>query len=496
LRRNCAACSASSPGGGISNTGSVTLTSCTISGNTAIGAAGGVGNDGTATLTDCTVSGNSAQSGIGTDPHAYGGGIGNSGMLTLSNCTVSGNSAADNGGGIANNGTLMVTDSTLSANSPGGIYNEYQGTLTVTDSTLSGNIYSGIYSDYQSTLTLSNTIVAANTFGGNPSDIIGNVNANSSYNLIGTGGSGGLIDGVNHNHVGVANPGLGPLGYYGGPMQTMALLPGSPALNAGDPNELGTADQRGVVRSGGVNIGAYQASATTFLVSAPDMVQAGVPFDVTVTAVDPFNQVAVGYTGTVTFSTSDTDPGAVLPAAYTFTLDDGGTHTFTDTGLGETTLITPGDQTLTVISPELTDGKGQPNPNSGMRLRFGGKEPKKPNTYASAAASVAVHEGLVIAPDCAGYVHCLDAKTGQPYWKYDVRGMIVSSPLIVDGTIYVTDDGGMVHLFALSKELRVIRQIDMGEQIWTSPVYANGTLYVATNTRLYAIAGKETPTPH
>src|SRR6516225_9910981 len=51
---------------------------------------------------------------------------------------------------------------------------------------------------------------------------------------------------------------------------------------------------------------------------------AGMPFDVTVTAVDPFGQVAVGYTGTVTFSTSDSDPGVVLPADYTFTADDGG----------------------------------------------------------------------------------------------------------------------------------------------------------------------------
>jgi hypothetical protein len=74
-----------------------------------------------------------------------------------------------------------------------------------------------------------------------------------------------------------------------------------------------------------------------------------VPFDVTVTAVDPFGQVAVGYAGTVTFNTTDPDPGVVLPADYTFTLGDGGRHTFTDTGRGETTLITPGDQMLTVL---------------------------------------------------------------------------------------------------------------------------------------------------
>src|SRR5262249_23705086 len=103
----------------------------------------------------------------------------------------------------------------------------------------------------------------------------------------------------------------------GDPTQTMALLPGSPALNAGDPDQLGLADQRGVVRSGGVNIGAYQASASAFMLSAPETVTAGVPFDVSVTAVDPFGPPAYGYTGTVTFRTSDLDPGVVLPDAYT-----------------------------------------------------------------------------------------------------------------------------------------------------------------------------------
>jgi hypothetical protein len=77
-------------------------------------------------------------------------------------------------------------------------------------------------------------------------------------------------------------------------------------------------------------------------------VQSGAPFDATVTAVDPFGQVAAGYTSTVTFSTTDPDPGVVLSANYPFTAHDGGSHTFTDTGRGETTLVTPGDQTLSV----------------------------------------------------------------------------------------------------------------------------------------------------
>jgi hypothetical protein len=134
----------------------------------------------------------------------------------------------------------------------------------------------------------------------------------------------------------------------------MALLAGSPALNAGDPAQLGVADQRGVVRRGGVNIGAYQASTSAFVLAAPHRVTAGVPFNVTVTAVDPYGQLAAGYTGTVTFSTTDPNPDVVLPADYAFMLADGGVHTFTDTGLGETTLWTHGRQTITAT--DASDG--------------------------------------------------------------------------------------------------------------------------------------------
>jgi hypothetical protein len=360
-------------GGGISNTGTLSLAHCTISGNTASGfsgSGGGINNTGILSLTHCTVSGNSAQLG--------GAGVANGGNMTLTNCSISDNSSSGHGGGIQNQqGTATLTNCTISGNSgpgAGGGLLSAAGTLTLTNCTVSGNrsgfmggglsAYGdrttltnctvsgnsatvrggGIYIGSGASLaTLSNTIVAANTSGGNPSDINGNVNSNSSYNLIGTGGSGGLINGVKHNQVGVANPGLGTLGDHGGQPQTIDLLAGSPALNAGDPAQLGLADQRGVVRTGGVNIGAYQASASAFVLTAPDTVTAGMAFDVTVTAVDIFAQVAVGYTGTVSFSTTDPDPNVVLPPDYPFTLADQGRHTF----LAGFTLQTPGLWTLT-----------------------------------------------------------------------------------------------------------------------------------------------------
>jgi predicted outer membrane repeat protein len=350
-------------GGGLaSGGGTLTLTNCNVSGNSATQRGGGLANWGaTTTLINCTVSGNSA---------TWGGGLYSGGTLTLTDCTISGNSAGF-GGGIEDGrgGTLTLTNCTVSGNSAtwggGGLYSG--GTLTLTNCTVSGNSASGrggggVYA--RGATMLSNTIVAANTSGGNPSDIFGNVNANSSYNLIGTGGSGGLIDGVNHNQVGVANPGLGTLGDHGGPTQTINLLAGSPALNAGDPAQLGLPDQRGVLRTGGVNIGAYQASASAFVLTAPDTVPAGMPFAVTVTAADVFAQVAVGYTGTVTFSTTDPDPNVVLPPDYPFTLADQGRHTF----LAGFTLQTPGLWTVTATdtaggfaaSVPITVSGGQP----------------------------------------------------------------------------------------------------------------------------------------
>ena len=127
-------------------------------------------------------------------------------------------------------------------------------------------------------LTLGNTIVANNV----GPDATGTVNS-LGYNLIGNAGSSSgftATDLVGTSEAPI-DPMLAPLQANGGPTPTMALLPGSPALNAGDPTQLGVPDQRGVVRTGSVNIGAYQASASAFLLSAPDTVQSGVPFDVT-----------------------------------------------------------------------------------------------------------------------------------------------------------------------------------------------------------------------
>jgi hypothetical protein len=335
----------SEQGGGILNNGTLMVSDSSFSQNHA-GWGGGIFNVfGTGTVTNSTFSGNFADTAAGF----AGGGVANSGYatLTIAGCTLTGNSAGTMsnfgvGGGIRNeNGSrLTLSDSTLygnSANSGGGISNGL-ATLTVTNSTLSGNSATsadggGIWSS--GGLDSRNTIIAGNT--GSSRDLFGNLGS-LGHNLIGNTQSGSGFDPT--DLLGV-DPLLGPLQDNGGPTQTMALLAGSPALNAGDSTQLGVADQRGVVRSGGVNIGAYQASASAFVLTAQATATAGTPFDATVQAVDPFGQTALGYTGTVHFDSSDGQP--ILPGDYSFVVADNGAHTFP----GGVTLKTAGNQTVT-----------------------------------------------------------------------------------------------------------------------------------------------------
>jgi predicted outer membrane repeat protein len=180
-------------------------------------------------------SGNASSLAVGDS----GGGIYNDGTLAATNCTFLGNSAPDGGGGIYNDGTMTVTSSTFSGNATsgsfgsggGGILND--GTLTVIDSTLSGNhagIGGGIDAD-GGTVVLADTIIAGNDAESGPADndFTGPVTS-LGYNLIGNslGASGfvatDLLD---------VNPLLGPLQDNGGSTQTMALMAGSPAIDAG-----------------------------------------------------------------------------------------------------------------------------------------------------------------------------------------------------------------------------------------------------------------------
>lgn len=191
-------------GGGIENAATVTLTivNSTLSGNAA-GLGGGVFNSGTLTIINSTFSNNMA---------SQGGGIYNpgSGMLTITNSTFSGNAAPVAGGASFNAGTLQIANTTLSDNS----------------SPLGGGVFN------IGTLQIGSTILNAGASGANIANNGGTVTSHG-YNLSSDDGGGFLTgpgDQIN------TNPRLGPLQDNGGPTFTHELLPGSPAIDAGDPN--------------------------------------------------------------------------------------------------------------------------------------------------------------------------------------------------------------------------------------------------------------------
>lgn len=308
-------------GGGITNDeGALTVSNCIINGNSGSYGAGisnGAGPSGIATLTitNSLISGNSATSGGGgilnanaaltitesTISSNYGGGIYNtagcaqgcSAGVTLSNSTLSANSSTGDGGAICNSSGrgasvwLNVENSTISGNSSsgngGGISNAALQTfagagLVVTNTTISGNsakgLGGGIYNSNNggaASLEIGNVILNGGKSGENIFNNGGSV-ASLGYNLSSDDGGGALIgpgDQIN------TEPMLGPLQDNGGPTFTHALLPSSPAIDAGDPSFTPPPvfDQRGPdffrVRNRRIDIGSFEVQAGSTATPTP-----------------------------------------------------------------------------------------------------------------------------------------------------------------------------------------------------------------------------------
>jgi outer membrane protein assembly factor BamB len=103
-------------------------------------------------------------------------------------------------------------------------------------------------------------------------------------------------------------------------------------------------------------------------------------------------------------------------------------------------------------------------------------------------STAAVADGLVYISDLKGLLHCLDAKTGKSYWTFDIQSPAWGSPLVADGKVYLGDADGDIAVLQAGTELKKIALIDMGDSVYSTPVPANGVLYIMTRSQLYAIA--------
>ena len=103
-------------------------------------------------------------------------------------------------------------------------------------------------------------------------------------------------------------------------------------------------------------------------------------------------------------------------------------------------------------------------------------------------STVSVVDDLLYIADYAGVVHCLDANSGGVYWTHDTLGHIWGSTLVSGGKVYIGNEDGVFTILAAGKKKKVISEIMFDGPIYSSPIMANGTLYVATMSHLYAIA--------
>jgi hypothetical protein len=251
-------------GGAMFDAGAAVLNNCTLNNDVANSDGGGIfiRSGGTATLTDCTLSSNLASE---TVLVGGGGGVFNGGAVTMSSCTLSDNFAlAALGGGVSNGGTATLTNCTIAndwAAEGGGIYNFGNATLancTIADNSAIGHNNlpgrgGGIMNFIPGTMKLTNSIAAENTASALGPDIMNYAASaiTADHDLIGNGDGSNIASG-NGNLIGTGtnpiDPLLGPLQNNGGPTQTMALLPGSPAIGHGDNAKAPTTDQRGITR--------------------------------------------------------------------------------------------------------------------------------------------------------------------------------------------------------------------------------------------------------
>ena len=293
-------------------------------GTDATGAGGGVHNAGTLTITACTIASCRA---VAATPLSGGGAIYNetSGVLVVVNSTVNNNQATggagdESGGGIYNaGGSATISNSTIAANIAqgtngfgGGVFNQ-SGSVTLVSSTIALNSAAGAGGGVASTngvFSVTDSIIATNAATSattNAPDAIGDY-VSGGFNLIGDGDeSASFAEGVNDDQVGSAgfllDPLLGPLQDNGGPTFTLALLPGSPAINTGTCDEPST-DQRGDPRPIGpaCDIGPFELQACTDLGSTITCITT----NITGSTVDPTGGRA--FFDTPTFSS--TCPGA------------------------------------------------------------------------------------------------------------------------------------------------------------------------------------------
>jgi outer membrane protein assembly factor BamB len=185
-------------------------------------------------------------------------------------------------------------------------------------------------------------------------------------------------------------------------------------------------------------------------------------------------------------------------------------------GVGHLWCIDPSkaSETNVDLTPkdDIFDPKAEVNKNSGLVWHYGGatKEGDSDRDYyfGRTMSTVAVHDGLCYAAELAGYIHCLDAKTGKAFWTHDTKSAIWGSPMWMDGKVYLGTEDGDLFIFKHGKEKTLYIKgepkkyddmtddekreckIEVEQPLRSTPIFANGVLYLLSESTLFAVEKK------
>ena len=128
------------------------------------------------------------------------------------------------------------------------------------------------------------------------------------------------------------------------------------------------------------------------------------------------------------------------------------------------------------------------NPNSAAIWHYVGEDPEEfETTMHRTCGTVAIKDDLLFVVDFSGVVHCLDAQSGKPHWTHDMLSASWASPLIADGKVYMGNEYGDVLVFELSAEKNLLATNTLDSAVYTTPIAAGDTIYIANRNRVFAI---------
>ena len=103
-------------------------------------------------------------------------------------------------------------------------------------------------------------------------------------------------------------------------------------------------------------------------------------------------------------------------------------------------------------------------------------------------STVAIHDGILYVPNFSGFFHALDLREGKLLWEHDMLAAVWGSPYVVDGKVLLGDEDGDLSVLKAGREMEVLSEVNFGNVIYSTPIAANGSLYVMTRSHLYSIA--------